>query len=477
MGVGVFWPASTTVWGGSFSVSSDQARHELKEPSSMMSQETYVNINGLRKQGWTMQEIADETGWHRTTVSDYLKNGPPPEERPTEPSVMTEFWFARIVEMLTKWPRMQAISVHHKLVAVGFEGSYPTVVRAVREIRGPRFRAANAVSVPIHTDPGEEAQFDFCDLSGWATRFGWNVPLVAFGMILSWSRWRLWWFTTSEDRHHTFEGIARFFDAAGGVPAVCRTDRMGALGRSQGARFELHPPTVGFAAHHGITMTSCKAGDAKRKGKVERPFRQLQETFLPEVEFDGAPTDLADLNRRAVAWLDQRVHAVESRTTGETPAARMAIERPLLGGLPRVRFDTDYVEVRRVHNVLPFVAIDANRYSVPPDALGHKVEIRRKVNATRVEIRLAGRLIATHQLVAGRRVDVWDPEHRQAAEALALGWNRDNDRPDLRLIANQPEEPVQRLELGGDYDIAPPDLDHRYPVNLDGLDSNGEVSA
>ena len=36
-------------------------------------------------------------------------------------------------------------------------------------------------------------------------------------MILCWSRWRLWWFTTSVDREHTFEGIVRFFEAAGGV--------------------------------------------------------------------------------------------------------------------------------------------------------------------------------------------------------------------------------------------------------------------
>ena len=108
--------------------------------------------------------------------------------------------------------------------------------------------------------------------------------------------------------HHTFEGIARFFDQIGGVPTACRTDRMGALGRSQGRRFELHPPTVGFAAHHGTKITSCQAGDAKRKGKVERPFRSLQETFLPEVEYDGIPVDLDDLNRRAVVWLDERVH-------------------------------------------------------------------------------------------------------------------------------------------------------------------------
>jgi len=437
----------------------------------MMNQETYVNVNDLHKQGWTIGEIAEETGWHRTTVSKYLKDGPP-TPRAGEASVMTDRWRSRIDALLEAYPRLLAVSVHNKLCADGFDGSYPTVVRAVRDNRGPRFKAANAVSVPIHTAPGDEAQFDFCDLSWWAVRFGWIVPLVAFGMILSWSRFRMWWFTTSEDRHHTFEGVARFFDEVGGVPAACRTDRMGALGRSQGRRFELHPPTVGFGAHHGTKITSCQTGDAKRKGKVERPFRQLQETFLPEVEADGIPVDLADLNRRAQVWLAGRVHAVESRTTGETPAARMDVERDFLSPLPRVRFDTDYVEPRRVHNVWPFVAIDANRYSVPPEALGHKVEIRRRVDGDTVEIRLAGRLIATHRLVAGRRVDVWDPAHKLAAEALALGW--DPAGPDLRVVENQPEPAtVERLELGGDYDVEPPDLDGRYTVNT----GDGEVSA
>ena len=438
----------------------------------MMTQENYVNINDLHAQGWTIREIAEQTGWHRTTVSDRLKNGPPPEARATEATVMTEHWQQRVASMVEAWPRMQSVSIHNKLAATGFEGSYPTVVRAVRDIRGPRFKAANAVSVPIHTDPGDEAQFDFCDLSSWAIRFGWNIPLVAFGMILSWSRYRIWWFTTSEDRHHTFEGAARFFDEVGGVPVACRTDRMGALGRSQGRRFELHPPTHGFAAHHGTKITSCQAGDAKRKGKVERPFRQLQETFLPEVEADGVPVDLDDLNRRGQVWLAERVHAVESRSTGEMPAARLEVERDFLSPLPRVRFDTDYVEPRRVHNAWPFVAIDANRYSVPPEALGHMVEIRRRVDGDTVEIRLAGRLIATHRLVGGRRVDVWDPAHKLAAEALALGW--DPKGPDLRVVANQQEPAaVERLELGGDYDVATPDLDGRYSVTID----NGEVSA
>ena len=100
------------------------------------------------------------------------------------------------------------------------------------------------------------------------------------------------------------------------------------------------------------------------------------------------------------------------------------------------------------------------------------VEIRRRVDGDTVEIRLAGRLIATHRLVGGRRVDVWDPTHKLAAEALALGW--DPNGPDLRVVANQPEPvAVERLELGGDYDVATPDLDGRYTVTID----DDEVSA
>src|SRR6056297_2391035 len=105
----------------------------LKEPSSMMTQENYVKIKDLRAQGWTIVEIAEETGFHPATVSKYLKSGPPPEQRETPVLVMTDDWFERIKAMLKATPRLQAVSVHAKLVAAGFDGSYPTVARAVRE--------------------------------------------------------------------------------------------------------------------------------------------------------------------------------------------------------------------------------------------------------------------------------------------------------------------------------------------------------
>jgi transposase len=431
-----------------------------------MNQENYVRVHELRKQGWTLDEIAAETGFHPATISKQLKaEGPPTRRRvPDEALVMNARWRRRVAELIETYPRLLGISVHNKLHAEGFGGGYSTVTRELRGLRGPRFKAAANVSVPIHTDPGEEAQFDFCDLSEWAARWGWG-RLWCFGMILCWSRWRLWWFTTAEDRQHTFEGIIRFFEAAGGVPAACRTDRMGALGRSQGRRFVLHPPTVGFAAHHATTLTSCRAGDAKRKGKVERPFRQLQETFLPEVELDGIPTDLADLNRRAERWLTERVHGVASRSTGDAPMARLAVERAFLSPLPRVRFDSDYVESRRVHNIVPFITVDGARYSMPAETLGQLVEIRRRVDADEFTVSWAGRPVVTHQLGA-RGTTVWHPEHHAAAQAVALGRHRNVDRH-LRLVASATEHVPARLDLGdGDFDVDVPDLDARY--NIDG---------
>lgn len=433
----------------------------------MMNQENYVRVQELRKQGWTLDEIAAETGFHPATISKRLKVGESPTKReaPDEALVMNARWRARTSELIGKYPRLLGISVHNKLRAEGFTGGYSTVTRVLRELRGPRFKAAAAVSVPIHTDPGEEAQFDFCDLSDWAARWGWG-RLWCFGMILCWSRWRVWWFTTSEDREHTFEGVVRFFEAAGGVPAACRTDRMGALGRSQGRRFVLHPPTLGFGAHHATTITSCQARDAKRKGKVERPFRQLQETFLPEVELDGIPADLAELNRRAERWLAERVHAVASRSTGEAPAARLAVERGFLSRLPRTRFDTDYVESRRVHNIVPFISVDGVRYSMPAETLGQLVEIRRHVDADEFNVMWAGRPLVTHQIAPAGAI-VWHPDHLAAAQAIALG--RHAEPRHLHLVASATTDPdtVERLDLGGgDYDVDTPDLDARY--NLDG---------
>ncbi len=124
------------------------------------------------------------------------------------------------------------------------------------------------------------------------------------------------------------EGLVRFFEHVGGVPKVLRTDRMGALGRSQGRRFTLHPPALAFAQFHGTEIRACQARDAKRKGKVERPFRDVKERFLEECSATGAPKSLAELNERAAVFLAERIHSRRHRGTGDVPADRLGGRSP-----------------------------------------------------------------------------------------------------------------------------------------------------
>jgi hypothetical protein len=255
----------------------------------------------------------------------------------------------------------------------------------------------------------------------------------------------------------------RFFEAAGGVPELCRTNRMGALGASQGRRFKLHPPTLEFASHHGTEIKACQPGDAKRKGKIERPFRDLAESFLEELVVTGVPDDIDALNGRARVWVDERVHDRRHRTTGVAPIERFASEHGFLKTLPSTRFDTDYVEARRVHRALPFIEWERVRYSVPADCLGQLVEVRKPVDSNGLTVLSAGTVVAAHRIPTDGRHEVWDPAHRARAELSALASTQ---RRHLQLVRdNPPPAPVslRRIELpGGDFDVATVDLAARY---------------
>jgi hypothetical protein len=96
-------------------------------------------------------------------------------------------------------------------------------------------------------------------------------------------------------------------------------------------------------------------------------------------------------------------------------------------------------------------------YSVPPEAVGALVEARRPVSDPILEIRLAGRLVAVHQLAAAGSEPQWLPEHRAAGEAIALGRHGRH----LRAVEGVETSTVPSavLELGdGDYDVDEPDL-------------------
>ena len=269
--------------------------------------------------------------------------------------------------------------------------------------------------MPIVTGPGEEFQFDWSDCNTWARRWGWDHELHCFGTLLCWSRMQtLVVRPTRSTRPTPLRASPGSFDDIGGVPGLGRTDRMGQLGQSHGVTsFVWHPIALEFARHYGFALKACDAGDAARKGKIERPFRDLKAGFLAEIDLDP-PADIAELNRRAVPWLAALRARGGARTT-KVPTRRTVRDRGAsFAPATAVRFDTAR---RRAPPGRP----------LPADRVGHGVLLGATGNRRRdgrvprspstagsLELRFAGRLVATHRLAPAGSEPQWLPEHHAA---------------------------------------------------------------
>jgi transposase len=250
----------------------------------MMTQGEHMNVVEMRRAGWSISAIARTLGRDRNTIAKWLEAGGPPPRRAAAEVLVDQRWADRIAELLSASPTLPVTSLHRLLAAEGCPASYQTLTRHVRAVHGPRRIRTGSATAVIETPAGEEAQADWSELS--AEQCAWlgiEPPVYCFGCILCWSRQRHWWFADSLDFHHTIEGFVRSFDALSGVPAKVRIDNMGALVTRSHPKLQLRPPATAFVNYYGFTVAGCWPKDAARKGKVERPFRELKESFLAEM--------------------------------------------------------------------------------------------------------------------------------------------------------------------------------------------------
>ena len=120
----------------------------------MMTQEEYMDVMAMKRQGMSIKEIAAETGYHPSTISSWLKSGGPPERRPrTTVAVIDAVWAEEIAGLLRAAPRLLATSVFELIRAKGYSGSYVSVARHLNTLRGPRFTAAPAASTAAARRP------------------------------------------------------------------------------------------------------------------------------------------------------------------------------------------------------------------------------------------------------------------------------------------------------------------------------------
>ena len=298
----------------------------------------------------------------------------------------------------------------------GFRGSYESIKRFVRKLRGPVSAEARAI---IETRPGEECQVDYG-----------TGPMVRDPDTGKYRRTRLFVLTLGCSRKCvrllTFRSSAQVwaelhekaFRRLGGSPRVAVLDnlREGVLSPDfydPG----LNPLYRDVLAHYGVTALPCKVRDPDRKGKVESGVAHAQKTPLKGKKFESLEEAQAYLDHWEENWADKRIHGRTKRQV----AAMFTEEKPFLQPLPLEPFRYYEYGDRTVH-VDNCVEVDAAYYGAPPGWIGRDVNVQWDAMFVRLLDPKTGELLREHLRTkrGGHRVRDADRPRRTPPQLLQL---------------------------------------------------------
>jgi hypothetical protein len=197
-----------------------------------------------------------------------------------------------------------------------------------------------------------------------------------------------------------------------------------------------------FGRFHHFEFLAHAIGHADRKAVVERNFHYCEMNFLAGRSF----SDWNDLNDQALAWCQEVANAKPKRSLGMSPQAAWLMERAHLRPLPDLELPI-YKAYFRVVDSSGFVNLDTNRYSVPDQLLGKRVEVHKHMNE--VSVYHEARLVAEHvRLIDRRNTHVTGAGHHQPLKRTRQGACEEegklkNTHPDLDAYAAELKKRVR----------------------------------
>ncbi len=352
----------------------------------------------MNAQGEPVKAIARQLAVCPKTVRRVLRKGVAPKKR--GPSKLDDY--RAVVRYKALEHGWQMRQIFRYIRELGFAGGETIVKEYVREIRP---RPARRPALRFETDPGVQGQVDLSpynvDLGGVLT------PVVCFSFVLAYSRWRFFYFVLHADRFTVMLGHRLAFEELGGLPAEILYDRMKQVVIVVvDDEPLLQDDFARLVAHYGFTARVLESGYKEGKGKVEKPFQDV-ESFLKHHSFHS----LEDLNAKVFEWRRDELHVTPHRTTDEKPVDRLHRERPFLLELPIEPFRCE--ERTRAQTNKHFHVEHLRRfYSVPPQYADRWVT--RCVLNGRLWVELGGEVISEHELRADDKKFVTLPEHEDA---------------------------------------------------------------
>jgi transposase len=354
---------------------------------------------------WRIGTIARQLHLHYDTVARVLAQaGLPRHGRPARPS-KADPYLPFIRETLEKFPTLTASRLYAMVHERGYDGS-PGHFRHIVACHRPRPKAE--AYLRLRTLPGEQAQVDWGHF-GHLTIGRAKRPLMAFVMVLSWSRMIYLHFFLNARMENFLRGHAGAFAAWDGVPKVLLYDNLkSAVLERQGEAIRFNPGLIDFARQHRFEPRPVAVARGNEKGRVERAIRYVRDNFFAARTF----TDVDDLNAQTKDWsLGPAADRLCPEDTTITVREAFAQEAPKLMVRPEEPYPLfERVEVKA--GKTPYVRFDLNDYSIPHTHVRKALTVFADLRNVRVADKHD--VIALHDRSYDKGAQIEDPAHIQA---------------------------------------------------------------
>ena len=299
---------------------------------AVITKEVFVEIQLLKKHGFSLRQIAREVGCAVNTVRRQLAQDEMPNykrkvKRPTKLEAYESYLRARQESAKPLW--IPATVLLREIQERGYLGGQ-TQLRVFLCTLKPA-QAMEPV-VRFETAPGEQLQVDWVEFRKGAK------PLYAFCATLGYSRASYVEFVSDMKVQTLVACHEHAFEAFGGVPKRVLYDNMKTVVLERDSHGEgmhrYHAGFLDYARHCGFVIKLCRPYRAKTKGKVERFNGYLRRSFYvpltSRLKQAGLQLDIVTANIEVSRWLlevaNQRVHG----TTQVPPSDRLRQERAAL---------------------------------------------------------------------------------------------------------------------------------------------------
>jgi transposase len=331
----------------------------------MLRQEQRAAILELRRQKVGIRKIARTLGISRLTVKRVIRSGSHTAPAISRSEKATPYRQEILDLHATCKGNLQR--VHEELQAQGADLSYPALTAFCRR-HGIGTKPGKA-SGEYHFVPGEEIQHDTSPHR--LTLAGKQRLVQTASAVLCYSRMLFFQCYPTFDRFHCKAFLTNALRYHGGACERMMIDNTHVVVlRGTGAEMVPAPEMEAFADRFGFTFSAHEKGHANRSARVERPFSFIEGNFLAGRVFES----WQDLNHQARIWCD-KVNASYKKHIRAKPAELYATERAHLKPLP-LWIPEPYKLHHRTVDIKGYINLHTNRYSVPFDWIGHRVEVQ-----------------------------------------------------------------------------------------------------